>query len=148
MALRVPYRNAQILFENHTDLLNNQSEFDEICTSVNTFFENLKTRFDKGLFKENQYMFLRVAPSSELTIYVGISRKHNPYLFLYNAKTKQASAEIDYDLFKKIGKSPYIYVLEDAIKAINREKFNMFTNEDMNKEFDKLAKQFDDYDRD
>lgn len=47
MSLKVPYRNANIIFNDHTDLLKNQSEFDEICSAINIFFDNLSQRFDK-----------------------------------------------------------------------------------------------------
>lgn len=47
-------------------------------------------------------MFLRVAPASEITIYVGISRKHNPYLFLYDAKEKKLVMILHMKYLKKL----------------------------------------------
>ena len=126
MSLVRHYRNADIIFDDHENLLDFDKEFRLTCKILDDYLNNISKRYNEGLFKDDTTLFLRVAPSSALTIYVGISKDNNPYIFTYNAIDKIVSKDIPYYIFSRIGKEPYIYMLEDAIKAEGLGKYKVF----------------------
>ena len=45
------------------------------------------------MYNEDTTLFVRMAPSTALVIYVGVGKDYNPYLFLYDVIEKQIKKE-------------------------------------------------------
>lgn len=143
MSLKISYRNVNIVFANHTDLLQEHVRFDQTCRVLDDYLDNISRRYQDGLFSTDTVLFIRVAPSNALTIYVGITKNNNPYLFVYDALEKKVSKDIPYEIFVQIGKAPYVYMLEDAIKMKNAYKYKVFETPEIKAQINNLVKQYD-----
>ncbi len=144
MPYEVPYRSARIIFADRDEYREKEEEFLNTKRAMDGLLDNLKTRLEDGIFKDNKAFFFRVAPSDAITTYIGLSHNHNPYVFSYDARTKQVSRNIPYDFFRKIGIAPYTYIFEDVIKDKYMAAQEAFFTEDIKKQLETLSKEYDD----
>ncbi len=130
-------------FENHTDLLINRSEVDNLFSKLDTLFNTLKSRYENSNISQDVATFTRLKDSQSLSVYVGIGNDNNPYLFTYNSKTKVLSNNLPYDVFKILDKDVIMGDLEDRIRHIDNPKYNAVIVPPLERELKKMAQYFD-----
>ena len=143
MSYSVEYRNAKIVFSDKNDWEENNIKFEKTKQVMNDLLDNLKIRLEDGVFDDDMVYFFRVAPSDHITTYIGLTNRHNPYIFSYDARNKTVSEEIPYSFFEKIGMAPYIYVFEDIIKDKNTAQQKALLEKDVLSQLKTLSNKYD-----
>lgn len=139
--LTIKYRNANITFDNHTNLLLNQNDLNKLFERLDVLFDKAKFRYDKGLIQSDAIIFIRLRQTQNLSIYIGVGKSDNPYLFLYDAKTKNISKDIPYVLFKMLENDIIIGDLEDKLNNIGNPKYNNLLPNNI---YEMIENEFDD----
>ena len=128
--LTIKYRNIKILFENHTDLLINKEDMDTLFSHLNTLFDRVSVQYKNGRIRKDSISFIRLKNVQNLSVYIGVNKNSNPYLFVYNSKTKEVFDEINYNLFQLLDNDYIFGDLEDKLNNIGNSKYNNLVSEE------------------
>ena len=120
------YRNTCVSFENHTKLEEYKDDFNLICRELDSALAVLETDvFKKKLQSVNETKtsgFLTVlllkCTDEKLTLFVGINKNNNPYLFLYNNIEKRITNTISWKLFSSFREELFLGMLENKAQGL------------------------------
>lgn len=129
--LKIKYKNLYITFDNHTDLIINKDEFDKLFNRLDLLLDRVKIQSENNIYTKNSIAFVRLNGNNHLGIYVGVDLQNNPYLLLYNTKTKEVSNEIPNELFIILNKDIVLGNLEDKIKNLGTDKYKDMISDDI-----------------
>ena len=130
--LTIKYRNLKVLFDNHTDLLINKRDVDDLFSHLDTLFDKVSAKYKNNQFDKDSVSFVRLKDTQNLSVYIGIGKNSNPYLFVYNSKTKEVSDEIPYELFQLLDKDFIYGDLEEKLNNIGNPKYrNLVSSEEL-----------------
>lgn len=117
---RAFYRNLHILYPDDTVFSGKYND------SINKLFQRVDSALlpiivknkNKSLCGET-ISVIRLKNSNYLVVYTNESNKYNPYLFCYNAKTKEVTNFIDHKYFELLNKELYIGELDYHVKHMD-----------------------------
>ena len=141
--LKIGYRNINITFDNHEDLFISKSDIDKITSRLDILLDSVKYRYERGVFEKDSISFVRLKNKNHLSIFVGIGRKKNPYLFVYNSLSNTVTNDLPYESFKMLDKDIIMGDLEDKLKNIGNERYHNLISKEVYKELEKLADEYD-----
>ena len=137
--LTIKYKNANISFDNHTDLLINRDELEKLFNRLDVLFDKVTLRYNNLNILNDSIVFVRLRQTDNLSVYVGVGKSDNPYLFLYNASTKMISKDIPYESFKMLENEIIIGDLEEKLNNIGNPKYNNLLPPDI---FEQIEEEF------
>lgn len=137
--LIIKYKNANITFNNHTDLLINRDELEKLFNRLDVLFDKVTLRYNNLNIVNDSIVFVRLRQTDNLSVYIGVGKSDNPYLFLYNASTKMISKDISYESFKMLENEIIIGDLEEKLNNIGNPKYNNLLPPDI---FEQIEEEF------
>lgn len=143
--LCVSYKNLDVVSEDHTDLIKEKQDVDKILRSMDAVLVHIKEKYEKGVYKAPAIEFVRLNGLDKLVVYVSPERINNPYLFIYNSKSKSVSSQVTVNSLRMLQEDLVMGDFESKIKHMELNKPNILTTEEINRTVELLASVFDKY---
>ena len=70
--LTIKYKNANITFNNHTDLLINRDELEKLFNRLDVLFDKVTLRYNNLNIVNDSIVFVRLRQTDNLSVYIGV----------------------------------------------------------------------------
>ena len=136
--LKIKFRNVDIIAPNHDDLLRSE---------VTLALKNIKDVFDTAehALKHNPpatvcYSVTRLNKSDKLIAAYVPSASKNPYLFLFDSKTKELTETIPFEILSTLKNEYVVAELKANVRDIDNVRFKSLKTDNLTAQVIRMAK--------